>query len=172
MNLPKHVYAVKDRHGKTRYRFRKGGLLSAYLPAPTSSDFWTAYEECFNPDREPKRKARPRRPRKGSHRSLLQYRGRQLVYFIGTKGGLVKIGTTVNLPARLKKLQTGAPSRLILLACVDGGPSLEAEYHARFADLRRIGEWFRNAEPIRAEIQRLQSCQNFQPKISNPSTSR
>ena len=35
--LPKHVSLARDRHGKIRYRFRKG-LFSAYLNAVFPSD--------------------------------------------------------------------------------------------------------------------------------------
>lgn len=45
-SLPPHVYAVKDRHGKTRYRFVRKGWQSAYLPgAPGTAQFHAAYAE-------------------------------------------------------------------------------------------------------------------------------
>ena len=123
MMLPKHVYEVKDRHGKTRFRFLKKGLPSHYLPAPETDGFEVRYQACFvvstyTPG--PRAKPRPTAKEKAL-RSWGQFKDRRLVYFIGTRGDLIKIGTTVNLYARMKKLQTGNPMRLRLLAVIDGG---------------------------------------------------
>jgi integrase len=42
--LPPHVYAVKDRHGKQRFRYVRKGHRSAYLPGgPGTAEFHTAY---------------------------------------------------------------------------------------------------------------------------------
>lgn len=39
-DLPRHVHAVEDRHGKMRYRFRRKGWPSAYIKAePGTADF-------------------------------------------------------------------------------------------------------------------------------------
>lgn len=47
-DLPPNVRAVKDRHGKTRYRFRRKGWKSAYLPGhPGSAEFHSAYAEII-----------------------------------------------------------------------------------------------------------------------------
>ena len=47
-SLPPYVYAVKDRHGKTRYRFRRKGWAAPYLPGePGSADFHAAYAEII-----------------------------------------------------------------------------------------------------------------------------
>ena len=46
--LPPHVYAVKDRHGKTRYRFRRKGWAAPYLPGtPGDAVFHAAYAEII-----------------------------------------------------------------------------------------------------------------------------
>lgn len=43
-DLPRHVYPVADRHGKIRYRFRRRGWPSPYLPGePGSAEFHRAY---------------------------------------------------------------------------------------------------------------------------------
>lgn len=43
-DLPPNVCAVADRHGKVRYRFRRRGWKSAYLPGhPGSAEFHAAY---------------------------------------------------------------------------------------------------------------------------------
>ena len=165
MTLPAHVYAVKDRHGKTRFRFRKRGLPSRYLQGtPGSDEFMQSHAACFDPSYQPrplKRKLRKIQPG--------DFIGRSCVYFIGASNGPVKIGTTVNLPARLKKLQTGSPMRLKVLACVDGGVELEARYHRLFAGLRVNGEWFSGAA-IRAEIRRLNRPTVVQPPVVQPSS--
>jgi len=47
-DLPSHVRAVKDRHGKMRYRFRRKGWKSAYLPGvPGSAEMHRAYAEIL-----------------------------------------------------------------------------------------------------------------------------
>lgn len=48
-DLPTHVYAVKDRHGKVRYRFRRKGWKQPYLPgAPGDAEFHRAYAEILD----------------------------------------------------------------------------------------------------------------------------
>ncbi|MEU9438370.1 GIY-YIG nuclease family protein [Streptomyces sp. NPDC048252] len=65
------------------------------------------------------------------------------VYLIGSPSSpLVKIGWTDNPKRRLRNLQTGSPVPLRLLALFEGGNTVEAELHRRFADKRRHGEWF------------------------------
>ena len=47
--LPPHVYAVKDRHGKTRFRFVRRGHQTAYLPGtPGTAAFHAAYAEIVS----------------------------------------------------------------------------------------------------------------------------
>lgn len=46
--LPDNVRPVKDRHGKIRYRFRRKGFKSAYLPGtPGTPEFHHAYAEIL-----------------------------------------------------------------------------------------------------------------------------
>lgn len=67
----------------------------------------------------------------------------QVVYVIGQYGsGVVKIGTTSNLRARLRTIQTGSPVRLEVLWSCPGGRNLEAYLHDAFSPLRLEGEWF------------------------------
>lgn len=67
------------------------------------------------------------------------------VYFIGApEVGLVKIGYAEQPKGRLGKAQVDSPTRLILLAVIDGSVTEERQLHSRFADLRARGEWFRN----------------------------
>lgn len=47
-SLPPHVYAVKDRHGKQRFRFVRKGWKSRYLPGqPGEAAFHQAYAEII-----------------------------------------------------------------------------------------------------------------------------
>lgn len=66
-----------------------------------------------------------------------------VVYLVGVVGDRVaKIGTTINLKARLKALQASTPRPLSVLWSAPGGRGLESWLHARFAGCRRHGEWF------------------------------
>lgn len=47
MSLPEHVTAYKDRHGKTRYRFRRAGFVRSLPGEPGHIRFQTAYEEAL-----------------------------------------------------------------------------------------------------------------------------
>lgn len=78
-----------------------------------------------------------------------------LVYFIGCQQHSVKIGFTTQLDIRLAALQNSSPVPLAVLAIVEAAPSLEREYHARFAAHRLHGEWFEPHPDILAEIERL-----------------
>ena len=67
----------------------------------------------------------------------------EVVYLIGSPdGGLVKIGTTVDLARRLNSLQLCSPVILEVLATVPGGYALESKLHTTFAGKRKHGEWF------------------------------
>lgn len=67
--LPANVRPVKDRHGKVRYRFRRKGFKSAYLPGtPGTPEFHHAYAELLATGQlEP---APVQSPRKVTPRSL------------------------------------------------------------------------------------------------------
>lgn len=164
--IPAYVYPVKDRHGKTRYRFRKAQLPSRYLPIPGSEGFDEEYRACFDPaSHKPRRAVKRKPPPKVSYRHL---KGRQLVYFISMAGGVVKIGTTTNLTARIKKLQTGNPAHLRVLAVIDGGADVEAAYHHQFADARLKGEWFKRTDAVKQEIERLFALGVVHPPVVQP----
>lgn len=66
-----------------------------------------------------------------------------LVYFIRSYlTGMIKIGTTTRLPARLIDFRCALPGRLEVLGVMSGSHALEAEIHARFAAQRFDREWF------------------------------
>lgn len=77
-----------------------------------------------------------------------------MIYFIQQGwDGPVKIGFAGSFAAaqaRLQTFQTGHPSTLRLLNAIDGDMAHEAELHARFAEHRVRGEWFRPAPEILA----------------------
>lgn len=59
------------------------------------------------------------------------------VYFAqGVDGGAIKIGTSRNVPARLRQLESNYARPLVLLGTLPGGRSEEQAIHERFAHLR------------------------------------
>lgn len=64
--------------------------------------------------------------------------------------GPIKIGKSIDVPARIAKLQTSAPSPLNVLKVVTR--NIETECHRRFHHLRSHGEWFAPAEELLAFI--------------------
>lgn len=76
------------------------------------------------------------------------------VYFATCRElGLVKIGHATDPKRRLQGFQTGCPKPLELEAQFDGGGKEERELHARFAEHRERGEWFRLCPDIESVIQ-------------------
>lgn len=77
------------------------------------------------------------------------------VYFI-EGAGLIKIGFTTDVAARLRKLRNSSPVPLELLHVIssEDAPDLEAMVHGMFAAHRRHGEWFTATEELRAFIQK------------------
>ncbi len=67
-----------------------------------------------------------------------------MIYFIQDEATFhIKIGFTDGKPKdRLTALQTGCPSRIVLLASIEGDREKEKSLHARFAAHRVVGEWF------------------------------
>ena len=66
------------------------------------------------------------------------------VYFIRhPKSGLVKVGYSGNVPARLRQLERDEGCPLELLAVTGGGRPREQELHAAMPSFRERGEWFR-----------------------------
>jgi hypothetical protein len=66
-----------------------------------------------------------------------------MIYYVhAPELGMVKIGFATDVSQRFSKIQSDSPTRLVILAAEDGDLVVEAERHARFASLRRRGEWF------------------------------
>lgn len=78
----------------------------------------------------------------GGH--VIAERQHPVVYFLRA-GDLVKIGTTVDLVARMKAFNLPT---LVVLATEPGYHARERELHQQFSDLRHEREWFRLEEPL------------------------
>jgi hypothetical protein len=65
------------------------------------------------------------------------------VYFVeAVGGGVVKIGTSMNVSQRLAQLQSGFPFELKLLRVLPGYLEEEKFFHDLFAEYRVRAEWF------------------------------
>jgi len=69
-----------------------------------------------------------------------------IVYYVRNAlagdGSPIKIGTTVDLPLRMERLQRRQPALLAeLLAWEPGAERLEGQRHRQFRDARLQGEW-------------------------------
>lgn len=75
------------------------------------------------------------------------------VYFVqsGDRGD-IKIGLTADMESRLAELQCGNPVRLHVVGVVTGDWALEQSLHARFAEGRIHGEWFKRYTPGLPEL--------------------
>lgn len=74
------------------------------------------------------------------------------IYFVLGAGGCLKIGLAKSsIKRRIGELQTSHSVKLSLLAYepTDAHRETEAAYHARFRDLRTVGEWFQFVGPLR-----------------------
>jgi hypothetical protein len=78
----------------------------------------------------------------------------QHVYFAqSVDGGPIKIGCAVDVEKRLKSIQVGSPTKIVLLGVImGGGHKKELELHKRFASQRMESEWFAVSEELLAEI--------------------
>jgi hypothetical protein len=77
------------------------------------------------------------------------------VYFIQHEGGerLIKIGTTTrDVSVRLRELQAGHSSPLVIRAFAPGGHREERTLHHRFSSLWVAGEWFRPGPDLLAYV--------------------
>lgn len=84
---------------------------------------------------------------------VLKPDGRELrvkVYFILCKTtGLVKCGVALRPQKRLATLQVGSPTRLELIAELDGNERRERAIHKRIEQHHSHGEWFHYATRVR-----------------------
>jgi Meiotically up-regulated gene 113 len=78
--------------------------------------------------------------------------GGNVVYAIEGAMDHIKIGTTTDLPARVRELQTGSPVPLRVLAVCPGDRRLESALHHVYARYRVSGEWFALPETERQAL--------------------
>lgn len=77
------------------------------------------------------------------------------LYFLAG-AGLIKIGVTTNLTSRIRAIRNSSPVPIEILAIMRGATNFEEmQLHAKFAALRRHGEWFDDDGSIRAHIDQL-----------------
>lgn len=99
-----------------------------------------------------------KRPKKGEG----EWPAGDLIYFLESAPGYVKIGFTTDLATRVRALQPGCPLPLRLLAHMpDGDLKTERALHRRFARDRLSGEWFTLTDRIRdfiSEITRIKGA--------------
>ena len=66
-----------------------------------------------------------------------------MIYFIAKPDrSAIKIGRTIRLSQRLKRVVAEHGPGLEVLAVTEGSFEAERELHGRFAHLRSVGEWF------------------------------
>jgi hypothetical protein len=89
------------------------------------------------------------------------------VYFARDEAtGHIKIGRSCNPEKRMTELACGSPGRIVLLGCVDGAHR-EAEFHARFSEIRvrDTSEWF-HPSPVLLEF--IQSVATMRRLTTEP----
>jgi hypothetical protein len=77
------------------------------------------------------------------------------VYFIrrtSDSDGLIKVGFTRNVAARMQSLSTATPGGVELLASCAGDASVERRLHRELATDHVDGEWFRPTAAVMAEV--------------------
>ncbi|GAC1525719.1 MAG: hypothetical protein NVS2B16_34140 [Chloroflexota bacterium] len=75
------------------------------------------------------------------------------IYFIqACDGGLIKIGTAINVQERFEEIQRMCPIKLRLLGALAGSRPLESFLHAYFVSERHHGEWFDPSQELLALI--------------------
>ena len=84
-------------------------------------------------------------------------RHQPVVYYVSGPGlGVLKIGTTVNLPYRFRRMKNTSPGvSPVLLAWEYGNDSLESHRHAQFSRARVCGDWFVITDELDEHIREL-----------------
>lgn len=179
-----HVVRRKLSDGQFRYycyAFRSGELLfTRDGQKPTRDEAVAAAAIAMHPPvvvaNGPREVVKPGRG-KGFHRPLFiqdliktYENSDRWTYFIGSRGGAVKIGAAKCVRGRLKILQAHNSEPLEVLAMVRGGEVLESAYHALFARHRMNNEWFNPAPEVLAEIDYLGKLSWVRARKTRPAT--
>ena len=77
---------------------------------------------------------------------------RTRVYFVRVASGPIKIGVSDDVPSRVNAIRVANHEEVTLLGAVAGSLQTEDDWHARFADERIRGEWFRGSAAMLAAI--------------------
>lgn len=81
-----------------------------------------------------------------------------LVYVVRDRAGFLKIGTTADLPTRLRTLARLCNGKVELLATLPGDKALESDLHARFRADAIHGEYFTPSPAILAWVEGLKQA--------------
>ena len=73
------------------------------------------------------------------------------VYFVYS-AGLVKIGFTTDVTARIGNMSGQSPTPITLLMTVPGNLAAEAEIHEQFKSANQHGEWFSLTAELREDL--------------------
>lgn len=76
------------------------------------------------------------------------------IYFLRRSDGLIKIGYTARLKDRMSALSK-SHGTLEVVRVINGDRHREKRLHAQFARFHQFGEWFRDGEDLRKEIDAL-----------------
>lgn len=129
---------------------RPAGLLEGAGPVGVEGSNLTA-----SPIPRPMKVQAPAKKRTKGH--LQGFPCTPMVYFVQARTlGFIKIGVTVDIGSRINSIQVGCPDHVDLIGGIADRRAyhLELALHARFADDRHRGEWFRPSEALLAFIAR------------------
>jgi hypothetical protein len=86
------------------------------------------------------------------------------IYFIeDAEKGYIKIGYAKDASQRVAQLQTANPSKLKLLAVIEGGKRREKLLHQEFADAHKQGEWYNPVDALLRFIEKNREPQGTKP---------
>ena len=92
--------------------------------------------------------------------AALKAKAQRLYFMRKGDSGPIKIGVSANVGRRKYEIQTGHEEKLSVLLVVDqAGEITERNLHKRFAQHRKVGEWFEPCDELLALIERLRSDQ-------------
>jgi hypothetical protein len=97
------------------------------------------------------------REAKKAEQKMLEREAAGFVYFVkahqGERRGLIKIGKSVNVPARVRQIEKDVKSACSVLLTISGYSDLEVRFHLRFHDLHVGTEWFRPGDALLSFIE-------------------
>ena len=82
------------------------------------------------------------------------------VYFFETQG-MIKIGVSLNVPKRLKRVEAWTPFEIKMLGNINGGYPLEKQIHRKFKHLRVKGEWFKSDDHLLKFIEEIKTADEY-----------